>query len=556
VGQTRVDLQHLLEDIRDAYPGAVEETILTEIVANALDSGAKTVRLQCDAAAGTLTVTDDGVGMTRRELARYHDVAASAKSRGEGIGFAGVGIKLGLLASDEVLTETRRGQAHVATSWRLASRHKAPWRWVPPPGLTLEHGTTVRLRLRNPLSPLVETGFVEGTLYRHFQTLLDSMFFDLLARHYPAGIRFFVNAREIACVPHDPVRARISIRLRRGRKASAEGYLVRSPGPLPEEQRGVTVSTLGKVIKRGWDWLGLAPTLSDRVTGLVEVPSLAQSLTLNKADFIRVGTGGAFYLAYRKAIQEAVSAQLGAWGEGQNPPREESRRRKTRPLERDLATILLEMAEDFPLIASLVDRKRGGQKRLSMAPSARQMPGGIASGLAKSEPPEGPGVNPPSDEGSSDAGAALIEPGQESDETQLPAETTGGDRASPGEGLLVPASRGRRVPARLGLRIQFESRDDDPGLARLIESTVWINEAHAAYQRAVASRAEGYHVAVAVAMTLATLAVAPAETHAFITAFLAHWGEAVRTRGPRPKKGRDNRRSGGNRTDSRGLPAL
>jgi hypothetical protein len=30
VGETRVDLQHLLEDLRDAYTGALEETILTE----------------------------------------------------------------------------------------------------------------------------------------------------------------------------------------------------------------------------------------------------------------------------------------------------------------------------------------------------------------------------------------------------------------------------------------------------------------------------------------------------------------------------------------------
>jgi hypothetical protein len=45
VGETRVDLQHLLEDLRDAYTGAIEETILTEVVANALDSGATRIRL-------------------------------------------------------------------------------------------------------------------------------------------------------------------------------------------------------------------------------------------------------------------------------------------------------------------------------------------------------------------------------------------------------------------------------------------------------------------------------------------------------------------------------
>ena len=53
---------------------------------------------------------DDGRGMQRRELARYYDVAASS----------GVGIKLGLLVSHEVITETRRGATHVATRWHLA----------------------------------------------------------------------------------------------------------------------------------------------------------------------------------------------------------------------------------------------------------------------------------------------------------------------------------------------------------------------------------------------------------------------------------------------------
>ena len=54
MGETRVDLLHLLEDLRDAYPGSVEETILTEIVANSLDSGATSIKLMIDAARATL----------------------------------------------------------------------------------------------------------------------------------------------------------------------------------------------------------------------------------------------------------------------------------------------------------------------------------------------------------------------------------------------------------------------------------------------------------------------------------------------------------------------
>src|SRR5438093_704678 len=124
MGQTRVDLLHLLEDLRDAYPGALEETILTEIVANSLDSGARRIRLWTEPAQATLTVADDGSGMQRRELSRYHDIAASSKTRGQGIGFAGVGIKLGLLLCSEVVTETRRGKTHVAT--RRVSRCRSP----------------------------------------------------------------------------------------------------------------------------------------------------------------------------------------------------------------------------------------------------------------------------------------------------------------------------------------------------------------------------------------------------------------------------------------------
>ena len=88
MGETRVDLVHLLEDLRDAYPGGLEETILTEIVANALDSGASCIHLATDPAGASFTAVDDGTGMRRRELARYHDVAASTKARGDGIGLS------------------------------------------------------------------------------------------------------------------------------------------------------------------------------------------------------------------------------------------------------------------------------------------------------------------------------------------------------------------------------------------------------------------------------------------------------------------------------------
>src|SRR5687767_7778018 len=188
--------------------------------------------------------------MQRRELARYHDVAATTKARGEGIGFAGVGIKLGLLVSREVVTETRRGATHVSTRWHLASRHRAPWKWIPPPGLTGARGTAVQLTLENQLSPLLDAGFLEEMIRRHFEPLLSTDFDEVLKRHYPSGVAFEVDGRRV--VPEaarQADRAPVSIRLGRRRTPSAVGFLERHERPLPDDQQGIAISTFGKVIK-------------------------------------------------------------------------------------------------------------------------------------------------------------------------------------------------------------------------------------------------------------------------------------------------------------------
>jgi Histidine kinase-, DNA gyrase B-, and HSP90-like ATPase len=509
VGETRVDLQHLLEDLRDAYTGTLEETILTEVIANALDSGAMRIRILTNPTDATLTIVDDGRGMQRRELARYHDVAASTKRRGEGIGFAGVGIKLGLLVSREVVTETRRSATHVATRWHLASRYRAPWKWMLPPGLTTVRGTGVRLTLTNQLSPLLDAGFLEETIRRHFEPLLDFTFGDLLRRHYPSGVAFEVDGQELARVEAPTSeRVPVAIRLGRRRTPSVAGFVERDPF-MPADREGIAISTFGKVIKRGWDWLGLAPAAHAHVSGLIEAPDLAACLTLSKNDFIRSGAPGASYLAYRKAIQEVISRQLAEWGDRSDA---ETRPRTAR-LERDLERVLEDLADAFPLLRSLVDRRAGGQKRLPMPGSGdERVPAPLFADLPIDRELQGEiTASPP-------AG------GQPVPENDAPKPHDRHPHVAESGGAL--AVTGRRRAGRYGLHVQFESRADDSELARLVDSTVWFNDAHPAYTRAVASRSLGYHTALGVALALAPLAVGPRDEHLFITQFLAHWGSA------------------------------
>ena len=535
MGQTRVDLQHLLEDLRDAYPDAIEETILSEIVANALDSGARSIRVLTDPAERTLVVVDDGSGMSRRELSRYHDLAASTKTRGEGIGFAGVGIKLGLLVAEAVLTESRRGSAHVASRGYLASRQKAPWKWVPPPGWVGKRGTAVGLRLRNPLSPLLDAGYVEGCLRRHFEPLFDPAFDAILAERYGAGVAFHVNGRVVERLSSSRgnERASLVVRLARKRKPGAIGVLERVRETLPEERQGLAISTLGKVIRRGWDWIGLAPSSPGLTAGLVEAPGLSAALTLNKGDFLRSGRRGITYLAYRKAIQEAVQAQLAAWGEA--PDRDDAaRRRAARPLERDLEAVLVDLADEFPAVAALVERRPGGQRRL---PTGAAATAGIlaAAGRARATAEGGDDVSTPEGVAPNTGAAAPTD-------EAAGGETVRNEAAGLAEPTLPETAAGPRRPTRYGLAVDFEERPESQELARLVESTVLVNAAHPAYLRAAASRSEGYHAALSVAMALGAVAVEPAGMQGFVTSFLARWGRAVgrdrRRRQPRSKGAR------------------
>ena len=130
MGETRVNLKHLLEDIRDSYPCPQEEAIITELIANALDSGASEIRFFTGLESKTMSVVDNGEGMRRRNLKEYHDIAATTKVRGKGIGFAGVGVKLALLVAEKVVTETKRGSFHKATQWKLGGVQRAPWEYV------------------------------------------------------------------------------------------------------------------------------------------------------------------------------------------------------------------------------------------------------------------------------------------------------------------------------------------------------------------------------------------------------------------------------------------
>ena len=248
-----------------------------------------------------------------------------------------------------------------------------------------------------------------------------------------------------------------------------------------------------------------------------------------------------------------VSRQLAEWGDVRPA---EGRPRAAR-LERDLERVLEDLADDFPLLRSLVDRRAGGQKRLPMPGRGdERVPASLIANLpaghdsagegTASAPAEGVKVEPP---GGSSLPTPEAPPRSPEEVPPSPGQSLPGNGGSAGhdgqdQAHSVTAAGtldtvlGRRRPARYGLLVQFESRPADSELGRLVDGTIWINDAHPAYARAIASRSLGYHTALAVALALAPLAVEARDEHAFITQFLAHWGSA-----PAANRGTGRRRA-------------
>ena len=102
-----VNFENLIRDLADMYPFEVGTVVLVELVANALDSKASKISIDFDSRTKVLIVTDNGTGMTASNFDQYHDFAAGLKTRGMGIGFAGVGAKISFNIATRVITETR-----------------------------------------------------------------------------------------------------------------------------------------------------------------------------------------------------------------------------------------------------------------------------------------------------------------------------------------------------------------------------------------------------------------------------------------------------------------
>lgn len=503
LNETRVNLKHLLEDIRDSYTSPLEEVIITELVANALDSKASRVDFTIDRENKFFRCIDNGQGMKRAPLREYHNIAATTKQKGSGIGFAGVGAKLSLLLAEKVITESKGGHGSRATTeWRMTNPYRAPWKFIPSADIVPHsRGTAVTIYFTDDQTHLLKSEFVVNTIVKHFYPLLhDKIREEILRYFYKKPIEFVING-ELLVLLQEEQRTDNSFKifLGKSRKAIGSGFFIKKvfdqnwiqklTGKKPLESRlpfGLTVSTYGKVIKNGWEWIGVLPKNYESLCGLVEIPALAQILTTNKNDFLSDSASLKKYYQIRKAIQQAVLPVLKSLGEYGDAPKP-APDKNIKPLTRQIENALTTMTDDFPELTSLLGSRRSGK--------------GAGSDEKKLKIDEVP-KSSRKDEAADQSG----------EKTQ----TDDGGREK------TKKSAGKRA----GLEIILENLKDTPdSLGRIVEDVISINTLHPAWQKALQQNQQEYHILLTVGLVLSEFLDPERHPQEFLSRLLSAWGK-------------------------------
>jgi len=458
--ESSVNYQNLIQDLADLYTFDVAEVVFVELVANSLDAHPTRISIDFDPHKKILIVTDNGKGMTASDFDQYHDFAVGLKTRGTGIGFAGVGAKISFNIATKVITETCSESFSGGSNWYLQSKNKLIWEDIQPIYLQ-GRGTRAEVMFAgNVTLPYSSTEHLHKLLKRHYLPLLDTRYLALYERlgRYSSDFRFVVNGQVI-----EPSKLTEDFALEKVREffpqkaAKRIGYgilgLAPSEYPLGANLCGVLLCTLGKVIKA--DFFNQFPSsIGPRILGVVEIPGFVNFLTTAKTDFIiRRGRYREFESLYNPVRQE-FKAWLGELG---IQPIEVTGTDEATKLEGELKKIL----GDVPELAEFFGFRT---RKAILQPDS--------SGAINAFPQEGIEETFPVGEGEAGEGLGPVDIGEQPGQALVEDTKAGIESAK-------PISRvGRRGP-----KITFVEAPDRIDLAWVDGNNVAINSGHPSYTK-------------------------------------------------------------------------
>jgi len=502
--ESSINYKNLIQNHAEMYPYPVDEVVLVEIVANALDAKATRIAVSFDKERNSLIVEDNGDGMNERQFDEYHDFAAGLKTRGSGgIGFAGLGAKISFNIADRVLTETVSRDFAGASNWYLRRNKKLIWEDQEPHNLK-GRGTRVEVKFKASKTPdYQDSDGILRVLHHHYLPLFDPGFLKFYGqmRVYDPSMQFIVNGkpvREVDLAEKFQLThlKRVVVKSRQGKRYGLGLLgLANQDYPVGGDRAGVLLSTYGKNVKS--DMFNQFPgEFGPRIFALFEVPGLIYFLTTSKSDFIKLGKHRQF-----NALYTPIGNEFKAWLKelGVKTLEFESDT-ESRSLERELKRI----AEFIPEISDFFGF-RDSRKVLSED----------ARGKVTASEEEGVEVTLPDGDGESYGTEGVLGPGDDPG-TAIVERKDGGKRAK-------PISR----KAKRGPKITFIDTPEKGEMSWVDGNYVCINKAHPAYKRSSsAGKTMRLHNMFAIGSAIQRYLAKEAETPdlEFIDRLMAAWG--------------------------------
>ena len=307
-------LQNFIDSL-DLSDDDKPSVIVIESIANSIDSKAKDMDLDLfKKAEGQyfFKVIDDGEGMGRKVFEEnYHRFSSSSKTKGEGIGFAGVGAKLcfSLSKSTRVKTTTIGPDGPLCSiMWWNAADKKIKWDYVSSDAVDASDLVKLRKARRGTVYEVEIDYRTYNYLYNNYTNILRRWYNSILLGLYPGSISFkskpvAPESFEIEDSSVQPIKAG-------DEKYECFFYILKEGLPKErEEMLGMDLVVYGKYIKtEHLDWGGrIKPEFEKRIYAIVKADKLASYLNFNKQNF---KPGSKPYGALRREVEREFSAWL------------------------------------------------------------------------------------------------------------------------------------------------------------------------------------------------------------------------------------------------------
>ncbi len=466
IHQSSVNFRNLIKDLADMYTYPVPEVILTELIANSLDAKATKIDIRYDHSKKTLIVEDNGEGMSKSQFEEYHDFAAGLKSRGSGIGFAGLGAKVSFNIATRVMTESISSSFQGGSNWYLKSQKELVWEEIDKlpnldhKGTRIEVWFSKETPLINYIDQFFSTRNLSNLIMKHYLPLLDRTFLLIYSKmgYYSENLQFSVNNEvinkfDIAQILSMEKTKRFFLESKGRRYGWGIFGLSPVEYPLGTDAVGIALSVFGKVIK--YDFLGQFPAeMGPQIFGIVEIPSLIKFLNTSKTDFIRGRTNAKKYYELYEPLRLNFKKWLKESGIGTLETKNQEDAVK---LEQEINKLAREIPEIHQFFYG---------KSVIEEISVKNLKGDL-----NTSPAGGIEITFPLGKGEDKAQEGIVSKGDKNGDT-LRQNTNGQEKAS-------RLSRRRQA----GIRVSFIEKPESQMLGWLEGNTVLINKGHNCYKK-------------------------------------------------------------------------